>query len=415
MAEERLLKTVDKYIVGIFVALVLLGWFNIYAAVFDENHASIFDLNQRYGKQMLFVVMSFVVAFIVMIIDIRFFIHFSYFFYGLSSLLLVLVLIIGSKISGATSWIQIGGFSLQPSEFAKFACCLAFAKFVSSPSVQMKRFTHQMAASAFFILPVILIMLQPDAGSALIFMAFILVMYREGMSGVVLVIGGVAVVLFVMALLLDVYVVLGIVAVVVLGVLLYSNKKFKSFLKAFLVFVICGVYIFGVDYAFHKLDSHQRTRINILLGLESDLHGAGYNVNQSKIAIGSGGVFGKGYLQGTQTKFNFVPEQSTDFIFCTVGEEWGLVGTTVVLSLFLILLIRIIQLAERQRTNFARVYGYSLASILFLHVAVNVGMTIGLLPVIGIPLPFLSYGGSSLWAFTLMLFVFLKMDAKRLA
>ncbi|MEG1909666.1 MAG: rod shape-determining protein RodA, partial [Bacteroidales bacterium] len=302
---------------------------------------------------------------------------------------------------------------IQPSEFAKFATCLAFAKYVSSPEVNMKRVSSQIVASLWFLLPMILIMLQPDAGSALVYTAFVLVLYREGMSGNVLLMGGTAIILFVLTLVVNTYILLAVVGLLLLILLFYNKKNSKNIVMAIGLFILCCAFIFSVDYAFDQLGDHQKSRINVLLGKNPDLKGAGYNINQSKIAIGSGGLLGKGYLEGTQTKFNFVPEQSTDFIFCTIGEEWGLLGSTVVLCLFLFLVIRIIQLAERQRSDFARVYGYGVACILFFHVFVNIGMTIGLLPVIGIPLPFFSYGGSSLWSFTLLLFVFIKMDARR--
>lgn len=412
---KSIYRAADKSLIGVFIILVLMGWFNIYAAVYDESYQSIFDISQRYGKQMLFIAFAFVIALVVMLIDIRFFTQFSYVFYGISILGLLAVLVIGTEIAGNKSWIQLGGFSIQPSEFAKFATCLAFAKYVSSPDVSFKRVSSQIVSSLWFLLPMVLILLQPDAGSALVYTAFILVMYREGMSGNVLLLGIMAIVLFILALLLNTYVLLAIIGLFILILMFYTKKSFKNIAFAIGLFFLSGAFVYSVDYAFQKLGDHQKSRINVLLGKDPDLKGAGYNINQSKIAIGSGGLFGKGYLEGTQTKFNFVPEQSTDFIFCTIGEEWGLVGSSVVLCLFLFMFIRIIQLAERQRSDFTRIYGYGVACILFFHVFVNIGMTIGLLPVIGIPLPFFSYGGSSLWSFTLLLFVFIKMDAKRYA
>ncbi|MDE5704139.1 MAG: rod shape-determining protein RodA, partial [Bacteroidales bacterium] len=337
----------------------------------------------------------------------------AYLFYIQSIVLLVGVLIFGTEISGAKAWIKLGPVSLQPAEFAKFTTCLAFAKYVSRPDLNMRRISNQITASLWFLLPVGLILLEPDAGSALVFTAFIFVLYREGMSGNVLITGVIAVLLFILALLVNPYILMGLVAVVCTILVFINKRTFKNIAMAVGIFLACCVFIRGVDYAFNRLSDHQRSRINVLLGIDADLKGAGYNVNQSKIAIGSGGFSGKGFLDGTQTKFNFVPEQSTDFIFCTIGEEWGWIGSTVLLGLFLFLLIRIILLAEKQKNDFGRIYGYGLACILFIHVFVNIGMTIGLLPVIGIPLPFFSYGGSSLWTFTLLLFVFIKMDGQR--
>ena len=323
------------------------------------------------------------------------------------------VLVVGTEISGAKSWIKIGSLSIQPSEFAKVATCLAFAKFVSQPSLNMKQPRNQLRGALWFLFPMMLILLQPDAGSALVFLSFVLPLYREGMSGWVLVTGLVAVALFVAALLVNRYVLIGFIALVTIFLIWRNKRSVKNIALGGLLFLVCSLYTLGVEYAFNHLSAHQQTRINVLLGKEQDIHGAGYNVNQSKIAIGSGGFWGKGYLQGTQTKFDFVPEQSTDFIFCTVGEEWGWAGCTVFLGCYLFLLLRLVKLAEKQRSDYARVYGYGVAGIFFMHLFVNVGMTIGLLPVIGIPLPFFSYGGSSLWAFTLLLFIFIKMDARQ--
>jgi len=267
----------------------------------------------------------------------------------------------------------------------------------------------------FIGIPMLLILLQNDTGSAMVYLAFAIVLYRQGMPGNILMIGVIAVILAVAALMFDKFWVMGVVAVLGAGMLLFIRRNRSNILKLLGIVVIAAAFVFTVDFAVqHVLQPHQKTRINVLLGKEIDLKGAGYNVNQSKIAIGSGGFWGKGFLKGTQTKFNFVPEQSTDFIFCTVGEEWGFVGASLVLGLFIYLCIRIIIAAERQRSEFSRVYGYGVASILFFHVFVNIGMTIGLIPVIGIPLPFLSYGGSSLWAFTILLFIFVKQDSNRL-
>ncbi|MCL2682947.1 MAG: rod shape-determining protein RodA [Bacteroidales bacterium] len=416
MREDKgFLKNVDGWLIFIYLVLVIAGWLNIYAAVYDENHSSIFNLSQRYGKQMLFMVAGFVIAILILLIDMRFFMNTAYLFYGLSIVLLIAVLIVGTRVSGQQAWFQIGGFSFQPAEIAKFATCLTLAKYLSSSGVSLKNTSTKFISLIIIFLPTVFILMQPDMGSALVFTAFILVLYREGLPVWYVWVGFAAVVIFILDLLVPFWVLLIILALAT-SVLIYLNKKtFRNIASAVLLFIAAAGFGYGADYAFQKLEPHQKDRINVLLGKEVDLKGVGYNVNQSKIAIGSGGFFGKGYLQGTQTKFNFVPEQSTDFIFCTVGEEWGFVGSTIVLALFLILILRIVFLAERQRNAFARIYGYGVAAILFFHVLVNIGMVIGLLPVIGIPLPFFSYGGSSLWAFTLLLFVFIKQDASRIA
>ena len=406
-------KNMDKPLLLVYLLLVAADWINIYSVVYDPESMAGFSLATRYGKQLVFIGFAVLLAAFVMIADVRIFTQFAYLYYGICILLLLAVLVIGTEISGAKSWIKVGPLSIQPSEFAKVATCLAFAKYVSQPALNMKRSRTQLQASLWFLIPMVLILLQPDAGSVLVFLAFLLPLYREGMSGWVLVTGLVAAVLFVAALLVNRYVLLGGIALVAAFLIWRNKRTLKNVVLGVLLFAVCSFYILGVEYAFNRLSPHQQTRINVLLGKEQDIHGAGYNVNQSKIAIGSGGFWGKGYLQGTQTKFDFVPEQSTDFIFCTVGEEWGWVGCTVFLGGYLFLLLRIVKLAERQKSAYARVYGYGVAGIFFMHFFVNVGMTIGLLPVIGIPLPFFSYGGSSLWAFTLLLFIFVKMDARQ--
>ncbi|MDR1950650.1 MAG: rod shape-determining protein RodA [Bacteroidales bacterium] len=416
MREDKgFLKNVDGWLILIYLVLVIAGWFNIHAAVYDENHSSIFDLSQRYGKQMTFIIGALVLALVVLLVDMRFFMNTAYLFYGLSVVLLIVVLLIGTRVSGQQAWIQIGGFSLQPAEIAKFTTCLALAKYLSTSGVILKKLSSKLLSFILIFFPPLLILLQPDTGSALVFAAFILVLYREGLPAWYIWTGFAAATIFMLDLLLPFWVVLIILGIGA-GVLIYKNKKtFKNIVSAILLFATAAGFSYGSNYMFDKLESHQQDRINVLIGKEVDLRGVGYNVNQSKIAIGSGGFFGKGYLEGTQTKFNFVPEQATDFIFCTVGEEWGFFGSTVILAVFLVMILRIVFLAERQRNVFARIYGYGVAAILFFHIFVNIGMVIGLLPVIGIPLPFFSYGGSSLWAFTLLLFVFIKQDASRIS
>ena len=406
---------IDWPLLLMYLALVVIGVTTIYAAAYNESHPSILDMSQHYGKQALFLGVSVFMGLIIMLIDAKFFNAFAYVIYGLSILTLLYVLVAGSTIAGSKSWIQVGGFSFQPSEFAKFGTALAVAHYLGDINTDFSKLKTQMIAYAMVLFPMMLVLCQGDAGSALVFLVFILVFYREGMSGNILLIGLAAVVLFLLTLYFDKwYVLIGLAVVFVILMFLIERSK-KNIWKLIAVFAVSTMFIFSVDFFFYKvLKQHQRTRINIILGIEKDTRGVGYNLHQSKIAIGSGGFSGKGYMQGTMTKYNFVPEQHTDFIFCTIGEEFGFVGSFVLLSLYLALLIRIILLAERQRSPFSRIYGYAIASIIFFHLMVNIGMTIGLMPVIGIPLPFLSYGGSSLLMFSLMFFVFLKQDANRM-
>ena len=465
----NILANTDWISVGLYLGLVLLGWLNIYAAVYSEEHHSIVDLSQRYGKQLVWILAAVVLAITVFLIDTKFYSFFAYILYGISIFMLVAVMFLGKEIHGAKSWFQFGSFNLQPSEFAKITTCLALARYLSSYNLKIKSIRTSLIILCIIFLPSLLIAIQPDMGSAMVFIALILVGYREGFSELILVVGIILGVLFFLSLLLSQFIILAILAcmgllafwilsrsftktlagslfvalpfallfvldrqeivhlnryfILLLSLiiplpfyLVYAYRKRLRYLYLLLLFLAgSAAFTFSVDYVFHNvLKEHQQHRVNILLGIESDPLGIGYNVAQSKIAIGSGGFTGKGFLQGTQTKFDFVPELSTDFIFCTVGEEWGFVGSSVVILLFLLLLIRLIQLAERQRSDFSRIYGYGVVAILFFHFAVNIGMTIGLMPVIGIPLPFFSYGGSSLWAFTILLFIFLRLDASRM-
>ena len=406
---------IDWWLLLIYLALVIIGVTTIYAAAYNESHPNIFDMSQHYGKQALFLGVSVFMGLIIMLIDAKFFNTFAYVIYGLSILTLLYVLVAGSTIAGSKSWIQIGGFSFQPSEFAKFGTALAVAHYLGGINTDFSKLKTQMVAYAMVLFPMMLVLLQGDAGSALVFLVFILVFYREGMSGNILLIGLFAVVLFLLTLWLSKWYVMIGLAVVFAILMFFIERSKKNIWKMIAVFAVSVMFVFSVDFFFYKvLKQHQRTRINIILGIEKDTRGVGYNLHQSKIAIGSGGFSGKGYMQGTMTKYNFVPEQHTDFIFCTIGEEFGWLGSLVLLSLYLALLIRIIMLAERQRSPFSRIYGYAIASIIFFHLMVNIGMTIGLMPVIGIPLPFLSYGGSSLLMFSLMFFVFLKQDANKM-
>ena len=413
--QKNIIGNIDWVLVSMYLVLVFMGWINIYAAVYDENHKSIFDFTQSYGRQLIFITTSLFIALFIMAIDSKFFSQFAYGIYIFFLLLLLGVLVTGKTTAGAKAWFEIGGFGLQPSEFAKFATNLALAKYLSATDIHIKEMRTKVYAGLFLIVPALFILLQNDTGSALVFGAFILVMYREGLSGNILIFGLVIVILFILALLINKFILTGILFAIGAILFFFVKRNKKSIITLLTYIVLIISFVFVVDYVFDNvLQDHQRNRINVLLDKNVDLKGVGYNVNQSKIAIGSGGLWGKGFLNGTQTKFNFVPEQSTDFIFCTVGEEWGFVGSFVVVGLFIALLIRIIIVAERQRSPFSRIYGYGVASILFLHIFVNIGMALGILPVIGIPLPFFSYGGSSLWAFTILLFIFIKQDSYRL-
>jgi len=394
--------------------MVFLGWVNIYAAVYNEEFNSIIDISQSYGKQMIWIASSLFLGLVILLTDARFFSTFAYVIYGFTIFLLVVVLAIGAEISGSKSWFGVGGFGIQPAEFAKFATGLALARFFNAQHINIKDIRTRVTPLVIMGIPALLILLQNDTGSALVYGSFILVLYRMGLSGNFLLAGALVVVVALSTLMVGTIYVM-ILLIVMAAVLFFFMKRNRRNIINLIALLLLGIgFTYSVEYGVSNfLGEHQKTRINVLLGKELDLKGAGYNVNQSKIAIGSGGFLGKGFLNGTQTKYNFVPEQSTDFIFCTVGEEWGFIGSLVVISLFLAMLVRIIMLAERQRSEFSRVYGYGVASVLFFHFMINIGMTIGLVPVIGIPLPFFSYGGSSLWAFTILLFIFIKQDANR--
>jgi len=502
---KSIFSNIDWTIILLYLSLVFIGWINIYAAVYNEDHHSIFDITQRYGKQLMWIGLALLIAFAILLMDSQFFTAFAIPIYGLVLLSLLGVLVFGVKINGATSWFQFGSIKIQPSEFAKFATSLALAKYLSAIDINMKDIKTKVMAAIIIGLPAVFILLQNDTGSTLVYAAFIFVLYREGLSGNILLFGILAIIVFVLTLIFGpiaiiltatfTYIVIYtiskyhlktmLIATSIFSILVYLLFHYKLnetiiyygiggslfFLIAYLItkkemkdkgvhymsvliFVLTCSFIFSIDFAFNKvLKEHQRTRITVLLGEEDKLieqiedlkvkrdtegiskeekqeyrdnigekryslrelrQGNGWNIKQSLIAIGSGGFTGKGFLEGTQTKFNFVPEQSTDFIFCTIGEEWGFIGTFVLMLIYIALFLRLLFLAERQRSIFSRVYGYSVASILFFHFLINIGMTIGLAPVIGIPLPFISYGGSSLWSFTILLFIFIKLDSERL-
>ena len=411
---EGVLQNIDWVLVMLYLVMVTMGWFNIYAAVYNEEYKNIFDTTQSYGMQLVWIVTSLFIAFVILVIDGEFFPRFAWPVYGAFVLLLIAVIFVGAEVKGSKSWIGVGAFRVQPAEFAKFATNLALAKFLSNINIKIEKLSTKLIASALFAVPALIIILQNETGSALVYAAFVLVLFREGLSGNILIFGVAMAILFVVALLVDETVLSIILAGIAAASFIFVRFKMRNVLITGGILLASLAFVHSVDYAFvNILEPHQKKRINVLLGKEVDPKGAGYNVNQSMIAIGSGGLLGKGYLKGTQTKYNYVPEQSTDFIFCTVGEEWGFVGSVVVLGLFVILLLRIIYLAERQRSTFSRIYGYGLASIIFVHIAINIGMTIGLAPVVGIPLPFFSYGGSSLWSFTILTFIFVRLDAYR--
>jgi len=406
---------IDWITIGLWMTLCLIGWFNIHAAVYDAEKPGLFNLATNYGKQSIYIFTALIIGICILIIDSRFFISSAPIIYILVILLLIATLVVGRSVGGNQSWIPLGSFRLQPSEFGKLATCLLLAYYLSNQTNKTPNMKTLMIGAAIVFLPIALVMLQKDTGSALVFFSLIFVFYREGYIGSsVLIIGGLAILLFVLALLINQWILIGIIALICGFFAFMMRKKRKNIINIAIFFAFSSIYILSVDFAYNQiLKPHQRNRIDVILGKIEDLRGEGYNLNQSKIAIGSGQLFGKGYLQGTQTKYNFVPEQSTDFIFCTVGEEWGFVGSVILISIYVALLLRIVNIAERQRTAFARIYAYGVASILFFHFFINLGMTIGLVPVIGIPLPFISYGGSSLWSFTILLFILLRFDSSR--
>lgn len=412
---KSIFANIDWPIVIIYVLMLIFGWINIYAANIDGTRLDLLSMNNEPSKQLFWIGTSVVWFLLILILDGKFYTTFSYPIYAIMILLLVGVLFVGKEIGGAKSWYDLGSFSLQPSEFAKIGVLLVISKYLSQLNINLVSLNTQIKALSLITLPIALIMLQPDAGSAIVFASLFLVLFREGISSTYLVIIGVAIALFIITLKYELNIAMIVVTVgcALFGFLLKKSRL--SIKPAILALLLSLSYIQSVGYVYSNiLQSHHQSRIDLILGKIHDIHGAGYNLHQSKIAIGSGGFFGKGFLDGTQTKFNFVPEQSTDFIFCTIGEEWGFIGSVLTLGLFIILLFRLIMLAERQRSTFSRVFGYGVATILFTHYFINIAMTVGLMPVIGIPLPFFSYGGSSLWAFSILLFIFIKLDAYRM-
>ena len=412
MRGQKLILRFDWLTLFLFVALVGIGWINIYSASLTETSGSLFDLSQIYSKQLLWIALSVVLIIFILAIDARFYERFASIIYIISLLSLLGLFVFGKNINGATSWYNFGSFGLQPSEFTKAATALALSKFLSDIQTNIKRFSHQIKAFVIVFLPALIIIPQPDPGSAMIYLAFLFPLYREGLHYIYLLLGFIAAFLFVITLLFGfTWVSVGIL-ILALFYLFRKRKRKPNIPKIAIITAACIGFVFSVSYIFDNVfEQRHRDRFNIVLGKEVDTKGIGYNTNQSEIAIGSGGWFGKGWTKGTQTKGNFVPEQHTDYIFSTVGEEWGFAGSVAVIILFIVLIIRVLQLAERQKKTFSRVYGYSVAAILFFHFFVNVGMVTGLFPTVGIPLPFFSYGGSGLWSFTILLFIFVKLDA----
>ncbi len=413
MKNQSVRNNIDWVIVTIYFILVVLGWLNIYSSSLPLETSSAFDMSQIYGKQLLFAILSIPLIIVILSIDAKFYEKFSSIIFGLALLSLAGLFIFGKEIKGQTNWYSFGAFNLQPAEFAKAATSLALAKFLSDVQINLSKSKYQMQAIGILFLPIILIV-PHDPGSALIFISLFFVLYREGLPSWYLWLGFVAILIFILSLIFDpIYI--SLAALVIIALIYLKTKTIRrNIILSSIIFVTISAFTFSVDYVFENVfQQHHRDRFNILLGKEVDMKGIGYNLNQSKIAIGSGGWTGKGFLEGTQTKGGFVPEQHTDYIFTTVGEEWGFAGATAVIILFLALVLRILYLAERQKTKFSRVYGYCVASILFIHFFVNTAMVVGIFPTIGVPLPLFSYGGSGLLAFTILIFIFVKMDANK--
>ena len=407
MKNQSIKKNLDWSCVIIYSALVIMGWLNIYSS-------SLSSIEDTYQKQLIFILFTIPLIFVVLAIDGKFYEKYASIIFGFSLLTLAGLFIFGKTIAGQRCWYAIGSFTIQPSEFAKAATSLAIAKYLSDTQINLKEVNRQIQALAIVFFPVILILPQPDPGSALIYSIFIIVLYREGLPSWYVWTGFSTILLFVLTLVLEPQYVILISLLLILIIHFKSRLADRNIVLSGILFFVISGFVLSVNYVFQNIfKQHHRDRFNILLGKTVDLKGIGYNTNQSEIAIGSGGWLGKGFLEGTQTKGGFVPEQHTDYIFTTVGEEWGFAGSLVVIALFVGLFLRVIYLAERQKTKFSRVYGYCVAGILFIHFFVNIAMVIGIFPTIGVPLPFFSYGGSGLWGFTILLFIFLKMDANK--
>jgi len=413
--QKNVFQFIDKPLLWTYVALTLIGWIAIYAAVYNPQHQHLWDIQQNYGKQMIWIVSSWLIMMVLLSIHPRIYHHSGPLVYLISMALGLAVAFLGREVNGARAWFELGSFRLQPAEFMKLSTAMMVAYFFANRPIRMDHFGSQIMAGLWLLIPAALLLLQKDTGSALVYASFVLVYYREGLSVNYLIYGLAIALLSVLTLWLGLNTMwVSIPVVLILYVVLAADSR-KAFFNGIKLTIPAMVLVSGVGYAFDNiLLAHQKQRILVLLGKVDDLRGAGYNVHQSLIAIGSGGFWGKGFLQGTQTKFDFVPEQSTDFIFCTIAEEYGFWGSMLLLSLFGFLLYRIFMIAERQPGTFGRVFGYSVGCIIFIHVTINIGMTLGLLPVIGIPLPMISYGGSSLWSFTAMIAILLRLDSGRM-
>lgn len=416
MKHQSITNNLDWISVIIFITLVVMGWLNIYSSSLSSvtGDSSIFDLSQFYGKQLLYIGLAFPLILIILFVEGKFYEKYASVIYTISVLSIAGLFVFGKSVKGQANWYSFGAFGLQPSEFAKAATSLALAKYLSDVQVNLKNLNNQMIAMTIVFFPVLLIAIH-DPGSALIYAIFFVVLYREGMPGWYLMTGFIAIILFILMLITNnPFIVIGI-SIIVLAINYYRSRLIdRNLIASGILIVIIAIFSFSVSFVFNNVfKQHHRDRFNILLGKQVDMKGIGYNIHQSEIAIGSGGWIGKGYLEGTQTKGGFVPEQHTDYIFTTVGEEWGFLGSLMVIGLFVALILRIIYLAERQKTKFSRVYGYCVAGILFTHFFINIAMVVGVFPTVGIPLPFFSYGGSGLWGFTILLFIFLKMDANK--
>lgn len=418
LSRERLFGKPDWLIILLYFVLITFGWLNIYAAVYDAEAAtSIFDMSLNSGRQLVWIVFTLVMVVLpLLLMNYNVFSSFAWGVYIVMMLLLILTLLVGKEVAGSKSWLGVGSFAIQPSEFAKFATALALAKYLDKEGNVLSNFRNVLVSFLFLLIPAGLILLQNDTGSTLVYASFIILLYRAGLTPIIPTLGISAATIFVLTLMVEnLYLYIGIGILGVLLVLFLPKKSFRSISLAVLSILLVGGVVRGVDYFVNNLlKPHQQNRIKALINPEADPLGYGWNVTQSKIAIGSGGLTGKGFLEGTQTKFDFVPEQSTDFIFCTIGEEHGWLGSSLVVILFVFFLLRLVYMAERQRSRFARLYGYGVIGVFFFHFMVNIGMTIGLMPVIGIPLPFFSYGGSSFLAFSVLLFIFIKLDAHRM-
>ncbi|MQP52636.1 MULTISPECIES: rod shape-determining protein RodA [unclassified Flavobacterium] len=414
MKNQSVGNRIDYISILLYFTLVIMGWMTIYSASLPLEETSIFDITQIYGRQMLFIGLTIPLILIILFSDAKIFERLSFVFYGIGILLLLGLFVFGVTKKGQTNWYQFGGFGFQPSEFVKTATALLLAKYLSYSQINLKFTKHQIIGLSIIGIPILLILMQPDAGSAMIFLSLIFVLNREGLPSWYFFSGIIAVALFFLSLVIQPIYLIGILFVLMIIHYIFNRKISRNPIVYGLLYLVMAGFSFSVSYVYDKvLEPHQKDRINVLIGDDVDMKREGYNLNQSMIAIGSGGLIGKGYLEGTQTKGGFVPEQHTDYIFTTVGEEWGFAGSLTVILLFVALFLRIIYLAENQKTKFSRVYGYCVATYLFTHFFVNIAMLIKLFPTIGVPLPFFSYGGSSLWSFTILLFIFIKLDANK--